>query len=141
MTGNSIKTFWFQENLKYCIRYYFVDVGMRVPRTVAVSLRKIGGVKRIRDNIPEERRANRVSIIFQSLSDPIRLSILYALSTTPLCVCVLKLMVKIADSKLSYHLDNLRLAGLVSRQREGKFIVYTITELGRALLTACKGIE
>jgi len=126
--------------LKYCVRYHFVDVGMRVPRTVAVNLRKIGGVKRIRDNIPEERRANRVSIIFQSLSDPIRLSILYALSTTPLCVCVIKSLVKIMDSKLSYHLNNLRSARLVSRRREDKFTVYEITDLGRMLLSLCEDV-
>jgi len=113
---------------------------MRVPRTVAVNLRKIGGVKRIRDNIPEERRANRVSIIFQSLSDPIRLSILYALSTTPLCVCVIKSLVKIMDSKLSYHLNNLRSARLVSRRREDKFTVYEITDLGRMLLSLCEDV-
>lgn len=113
---------------------------MRVPRTVAVNLRKIGGVKRIRDNIPEERRANRISIIFQSLSDPIRLSILYALSTTPLCVCVIKSLVKIMDSKLSYHLNNLRSARLVSRRREDKFTVYEITDLGRMLLSLCEDV-
>jgi ArsR family transcriptional regulator len=55
----------------------------------------------------------------------------------PLCVCVLKSVLKIADSKLSYHLDDLRSAGIVSSQSEGRFMVYRITDLGRDLLLAC----
>ena len=114
---------------------------LQVPQIVTESLKKAGGIAKVRSTIPQTSRVSTMSAVFQSLSDPARLSVLYALSMTPLCVCILKSMVKIADSKLSYHLDNLRLAGLISRQREGKFIVYTITELGRALLTTSKGIE
>jgi len=56
---------------------------------------------------------------------------------TPLCVCVIKSILKIADSLLSYHLDDLKSAGLVSAETEGRFIVYRITDLGRELLSTC----
>jgi ArsR family transcriptional regulator len=110
---------------------------MLIPKTVAEGVKQAGGLRGLGRSFPSARRINRASATFQSLSDPIRLSILYALSVTPLCVCVMKSLVKISDSKLSYHLDNLKSAGLVSREREGKFLVYRITELGRMVLSAC----
>jgi len=113
---------------------------MHLPKIVAENLEKIGGLVEVRDHIPRGSRISLLSAVFQSLSDPVRLSILYALSVTPLCVCVIKSAVKIADSKLSYHLDNLRLAGLVVRQHEGKFIVYKITDTGRILLSICENV-
>jgi len=110
---------------------------MQLPETVSQSLERAGGLEQIKRSLPPSSVVKRVTGIFQSLSDPIRLSILYELSVTPLCVCVLKSVLKIADSKLSYHLDDLRSAGLVSSQSEGRFMVYRITDLGRDLLLAC----
>jgi len=113
---------------------------MRIPKIVEESIEKSGGLGDLSRNIPSGRRINAVGAIFQSLSDPIRLSILYALSASPLCVCVIKYLLKIADPKLSYHLENLRSARLVTKQHDGKFIIYKITELGRILLSACNSI-
>jgi len=114
---------------------------MQIPEVVLENLERAGGLRGISSKIPSTKRVNRISAVFQSLSDPVRLSILYALSVTPLCVCVIKSILKIADSKLSYHLDNLRSVGLVSQQPEGKFIVYNITDRGRIVLSMCGSIE
>jgi len=113
---------------------------MRIPKIVEESIEKSGGLEDISRKIPSGRRMNAIGAIFQSLSDPTRLSILYALSASPLCVCVVKSLLKIADPKLSYHLENLRSAGLVAKQHEGKFIIYKITDLGIMLLSACSSI-
>ena len=110
---------------------------MRIPETVARSLERVGGLEAVIHSIPPRSVVNRVSGIFQSLSDPVRVSILYALSTTPLCVCLVKAILKIADSLLSYHLEDLRSAGIVSAETQGRFIVYRITDLGRELLSTC----
>jgi len=103
---------------------------MLIPKTVAEGVKHAGGLRGLGRSLPSARHINRASATFQSLSDPIRLSILYALSVTPLCVCIMKSLVKISDSKL-------KSTGLVSREREGKFLVYRITELGRMVLSAC----
>jgi ArsR family transcriptional regulator len=110
---------------------------VRIPERVSESLERLGGLEQVTRRIPPRSVVKRVSGVFQSLSDPVRLSILYALSMTPLCVCVIKSILKIADSLLSYHLDDLRSAGLVSAETEGRFIVYRITDLGRELLSTC----
>lgn len=114
---------------------------MEIPRLVLENVEKAGGLRGLSKSIPQAKRIDRVGAIFQSLSDPVRLSILYALAETPLCVCVIKSMVKISDSKLSYHLDKLKSTGLVSRKRDGKFIIYEITRLGRTLLSSCDDVE
>ena len=111
---------------------------MSKPEVVTIGLRKCGGLKGMHGSIPEQGRISYMSSVFQSLSDPIRLSIIFALHVTPLCVCVMKSLFKIADSKLSYHLDSLESTGLISAKSEGRFIVYSITELGRTMLSACK---
>ena len=108
---------------------------VQIPERISKGLERVGGLQQVTRSIPSRSVVRRVSGIFQSLSDPVRLSILYALSITPLCVCVIKSILRIADSKLSYHLEDLKSAGLVSRETEGRFIIYRITDLGRELLS------
>lgn len=114
---------------------------MEIPNTVKENLDKVGGIKALSDATPRKERLRPVSSILQSVSDPVRLSVLYSLSTAPLCVCVMKSMLRIADSKLSYHLSRLRETGLITQRYEGKFIVYEITDLGSRLLSAINNIE
>jgi DNA-binding transcriptional ArsR family regulator len=113
---------------------------MEFPQSVAASVAAVGGLKGFNEAIPKQKRLTASSDIFQSVGDPIRLSILYALSIAPLCVCVLKPIVKIADSKLSYHLASLKSASLIAQRYEGRFIIYSITDLGRRIVSLCNDI-
>lgn len=75
-----------------------------------------------------------ISKILGILSDPVRLHILLALAVQELCVCVL---VEITDHKysaLSYHLKLLKKIELVDSRREGTFLLYRLTERGKAAL-------
>jgi DNA-binding transcriptional ArsR family regulator len=81
-------------------------------------------------NIDEER-IEKCSRIYGALSDRLRLRILCILSVQPLCVCVIKEIVDIPDSKLSYHLSILKDAGLVESKRDGNWIMYNLTEMGK----------
>jgi DNA-binding transcriptional ArsR family regulator len=75
-----------------------------------------------------------ISKILGILSDPVRLHILLALAVQELCVCVL---VEITDHKyssLSYHLKLLKEIELVDSRREGTFLLYRLTERGKAAL-------
>jgi len=114
---------------------------MEFPQSVAASLEAVGGLKGINDAIPEQKRLRAASDVFQSVGDSIRLSILHGLSIAPLCVCALKPIVKIADSKLSYHLASLKSAGLIAQRYEGRFIIYSITDLGRKIVSLCNDIR
>jgi DNA-binding transcriptional ArsR family regulator len=70
-----------------------------------------------------------------ALGDPTRLGIAAALAaTSELCVCDLAWIVERPDGLVSHHLRVLRSAGLVASQRDGKMVMYRLTDHGRALL-------
>lgn len=73
----------------------------------------------------------------RALSDPTRLTIAAALGATEeLCVCDLAWVTERAENLVSHHARTLRSAGLAASRREGKVVLYRLTEPGRALLTA-----
>jgi ArsR family transcriptional regulator len=86
------------------------------------------------EQIPEQSSLHSSSRLHQALADPIRLTILYALLVQPLCVCVIKEVVKIADSKLSYHLNILKEQDFIVGEQQGNWIIYSITDRGRQAL-------
>ncbi|MGM3307534.1 ArsR/SmtB family transcription factor [Anabaena sp. WFMT] len=63
---------------------------------------------------------------FHALSDPIRISVLELLRQRELCVCDLCDALEISQSKLSFHLKNLKEAGLVNSRQEGRWIYYSL---------------
>jgi DNA-binding transcriptional ArsR family regulator len=75
----------------------------------------------------------------KALSDPTRVTIAAALADTDeLCVCDLAWVTERAENLVSHHLRTLRNAGLVSSRRDGKMVMYALTDAGRALLSAVR---
>lgn len=73
----------------------------------------------------------------KALGDPTRLTVAAALRDGgELCVCDLSWVCERAENLVSHHVRALRTAGLVSSRRDGKMVMYTLTETGAALLTA-----
>jgi len=73
----------------------------------------------------------------KALADSTRLTIAAALADTDeLCVCDLAWVTERPENLVSHHLRTLRAAGLVTSRRDGKMVMYAVTELGRALLAA-----
>jgi DNA-binding transcriptional ArsR family regulator len=73
----------------------------------------------------------------RALGDPTRLLIASALAATDeLCVCDLAWVTGRAENLVSHHARALRTAGLAASRREGKMVLYTLTDVGRALLSA-----
>ncbi len=63
---------------------------------------------------------------FQALSDPIRVQVIELLRSQELCVCELCDRLGVTQSKLSFHLKNLKEAGLVRSRQEGRWIYYSL---------------
>lgn len=63
---------------------------------------------------------------FHALSDPIRIQVLELLRSQELCVCELCEQLGVTQSKLSFHLKNLKEAGLVQARQEGRWIYYSL---------------
>lgn len=89
-----------------------------------------------RDRLPVEhvvRSANQA----KALGDPTRFALAATLGeANELCVCDLSWVLERAENLVSHHLRVLRTAGLVESRRDGKMVMYSLTERGRALLEA-----
>jgi len=113
------------------------EVGdLSIPREIADSLCSCGGLEGLVEQLPPDDLFERMREWYQGCADPIRLKILSLLMVQPLCVCVIKAVVKMADSKLSYHLTILKNAGIIEGEQQGYYIIYHITPEARRFMEA-----
>jgi ArsR family transcriptional regulator, lead/cadmium/zinc/bismuth-responsive transcriptional repressor len=76
----------------------------------------------------------------KALSDPTRLALAEALREgEELCVCDLSWIVGRSQNLVSHHLGALRSRGLVRPRKDGKMVMYSLTEAGASLLSAVLG--
>jgi DNA-binding transcriptional ArsR family regulator len=112
---------------------------LTLPEEIVESLCACGGIEGLIESIPPSEALVQRSAVFRALADPTRLKILAMLSIQPLCVCVIKHVLNIADSKLSYHLNVLKKAGLISGEYQKNWIIYRITEKGKEWVRTISG--
>jgi ArsR family transcriptional regulator, arsenate/arsenite/antimonite-responsive transcriptional repressor len=105
-----------------------------IPEQILTELDAMGGLDSLARRIPIQTDLEERSRIYQALSDPLRLSILYIIRDQPLCVCVINRFMRLSGSKLSYHLNILKESGLIQGEYDGNWIIYSVTERGRRLL-------
>jgi len=101
------------------------------PEKIQEELDEVGGIKGLCKRLPTTKRIAKMSATFHALSDPVRITILHLLAVQPLCVCVIKECIGIADSKLSYHLTIMKKADLIEGKQDGNWIIYRLTDLGK----------
>lgn len=91
----------------------------------------------IREKLLGEEAAQDAAERARALSDPTRLTLAAALKEgEELCVCDLAWISSRAQNLVSHHLRVLRSHGLVRSRRDGKLVMYRLTEEGLALLAA-----
>ena len=110
----------------------YQDASLPLPPDVEESLCRCGGIAGLTGQLPGDDLLKRESALFRALADPLRLKILAMLAVQPLCVCVIKAVLGIADSKLSYHLSVLKKMGLIAGEAQGNWIIYRLTADGTA---------
>jgi ArsR family transcriptional regulator, lead/cadmium/zinc/bismuth-responsive transcriptional repressor len=78
----------------------------------------------------------------KALADPTRLAVAVALAEAGVaCVCDLAWIVARDEKLVSHHARALRAAGLATATRDGKMVMYELTERGRLLLAAVAPAE
>ena len=78
----------------------------------------------------------------RALGDPTRLSLAAALlEVDELCVCDLSWIIERSQTLVSHHMRMLRSNGLVESRRDGKMVMYALTDQARALLAAVLASE
>jgi ArsR family transcriptional regulator, lead/cadmium/zinc/bismuth-responsive transcriptional repressor len=93
--------------------------------------------ERLRAQRVDLATAERGALRAKALGDPTRLTIALALRDgEELCVCDLAWVVERSENLVSHHVRLLRTAGLVSARRDGKMVLYSLTNTGRSLLDA-----
>ncbi|MEX1162214.1 MAG: metalloregulator ArsR/SmtB family transcription factor [Nitriliruptor sp.] len=94
----------------------------------------------VRGSLPEPGRLERAAADARALSDPTRLRVAAALAAgDELCVCDLAWVCGSTQNLASHHVRQLRTAGLATSRREGKMVMYRLTERGLALLEVVLG--
>ena len=97
----------------------------------------------IREKLLKEEVARGAAERAKGLSDPTRLTLAAALREAmgggELCVCDLAWISARSQNLVSHHLRILRSHGIVRSRRDGKLVMYSLTEAGRSLLAAVLG--
>jgi ArsR family transcriptional regulator, lead/cadmium/zinc/bismuth-responsive transcriptional repressor len=96
-------------------------------------------------DVAEDLRRRRLSVSgaetaagrARALADPTRLLLAAALSEADeLCVCDLAWIAERSQNLVSHHLRALKAAGLVRSRRDGKMVMYSLSEGAAALVEA-----
>ncbi len=93
----------------------------RSAAAAAEELRRLG--RKVRDEaaIPGKER------LYRALGDATRLRIVGLLSEREMCVCEVMVALDMAQPTASHHLGILERAGIVTRRREGKWVLYRLS--------------
>jgi len=96
---------------------------------------------RIAERLRRKRLAPEVADVAagraRALSDPTRLILAAALlEANELCVCDIAWIAERSQTLVSHHVRALRSHGIVRSRREGKMVMYSLTEEGHALLAS-----
>ena len=95
----------------------------------------------IRKNRLDPEAAQRLAGRAGGLADPTRLTLAAALlEAGELCVCDLSWISERATNLVSHHLRALRSSGLVRSRRDGKLVIYSLTDDGGELVRAVLGV-
>jgi DNA-binding transcriptional ArsR family regulator len=98
--------------------------------------------ERVRKNLPGAEELELCAAGAKALGDPTRLAVALALEAgESACVCDLAWIVGRDERLVSHHVRLLKSAGLARSERDGKMVIYELTERGRALLAVVAAQE
>jgi len=101
---------------------------------LCIDVPKAEGLRRALPRLDELQAAAESA---KALSDPTRLRLALALREGgELCVCDLAWVSERQDKLVSHHLRQLRAAGLARSRKDGRMVLYSLTDRGRELLAA-----
>ena len=85
-------------------------------------------VRHAMDTMPDRDAIDRVAELFKLFGDPTRVGILCALSRHELCVFEIAEVVGMSSSAVSHQLRLLKQMGIIHARREGKAVLYSISD-------------
>lgn len=91
-------------------------------------------IDEILDKMPDPSNFTEAAVDFQLLGDGSRLRILWILCHSEQCVINIAAAVSMSTAAVSHHLKTLRMQGLITSQRAGKEVYYTLADTAKAKL-------
>lgn len=85
-------------------------------------------IESVLKEIPAQKYLQKLGDFFKAFGDYTRLRIICALSQRELCVCQLAEIVGMSQSAVSHQLKYLKSIDIVKYRREGKSIIYSISD-------------
>lgn len=114
----------------------------RDPDTCDLLCLNLPKAERVRKNLPGAEELELWAGGAKALGDPTRLAVALALDAgETACVCDLAWIVGRDERLVSHHVRLLKAAGLARSERDGKMVMYELTERGRVLLAAVSSQE
>jgi DNA-binding transcriptional ArsR family regulator len=93
--------------------------------------------ERVRNELPSLEELELRAAGAKALGDPTRLAVALALEAgESACVCDLAWIIGRDERLVSHHVRLLKSTGLARSERDGKMVMYELTERGSALLAA-----
>ncbi|MGE4426772.1 MAG: ArsR/SmtB family transcription factor [Solirubrobacteraceae bacterium] len=101
---------------------------------LCLDLEKAEALRRAR---LDSAAADQVAVSAAALGDPTRVALALALQGGgDLCVCDLSWIVERPEKVVSHHLRKMRTAGVVGSRRDGRMVMYALTDAGCRILAA-----
>ncbi len=85
-------------------------------------------IKGRRETMPSEETLYELSDFFKIFGDSTRMSILFAIDGSPMCVCDIAALLGMTKSAVSHQLKILRQSDLVTYRKSGKNVIYSLKD-------------
>ena len=92
------------------------------------SQRQLDGLSTSLSSMPEEESLYVLADLFKVFSDSTRIKILYSLMDNDLCVVHIAQSINASQSAVSHQLRTLKQASLVKCRRNGKNVIYSLSD-------------
>jgi DNA-binding transcriptional ArsR family regulator len=108
-----------------------------MPDTCDLLCLDVPKAEAMRQALPAEVELEQFAAAAKAVGDPTRLAVALALRDGGrACVCDLGWVTSKPEKLVSHHVRLLKAAGLARSEREGKMVMYELTDRGRALIEA-----
>jgi len=105
-----------------------------LPPGVEQDIEELGGIEILRRMRPDPSVITRLERLYDLLSCRNRVMILFYLNLAPLTPGVLSELTGLRPNLLTFHLKRMEGSGVVSVERDGRYRIYSLTDLGTTLM-------
>lgn len=85
-------------------------------------------VTEVAERMPEQEHLQSLAGLFKAFGDGTRLSILWALCESEMCVCDICALLNLKQSAVSHQLNKLKISRVIKNRREGKIVFYSLAD-------------